>query len=236
YARVNHVFLLPVDPVALNIPHYRQIIKQPMDLGTMTQKLKQGQYGKAIEVRKDFDLMIENCLLFNPVGNPVRDLGIELKREFDQAPFEATGPHFSRECFHPTHHGGLPNHPKTWQQRRSSASERSLSEASGHLNLASRWPPSTESSSWPGKGRRQTKAAGSPHPDQTGPGWRGFGCGWKSHPARYRGWPFPAEVRSPVRKARVPGVRGHSGLSRTASSQCHRHRFWKHAGRRSDRP
>ena len=84
YARVNHVFLLPVDPVALNIPHYRQIIKHPMDLGTMTQKLKQGQYGKAIEVRKDFDLMIENCLLFNPVGNPVRDLGIELKREFDQ--------------------------------------------------------------------------------------------------------------------------------------------------------
>ena len=84
YARVNHVFLLPVDPVALNIPHYRQIIKQPMDLGTMTQKLKQGQYGKASEVRKDFDLMIENCLLFNPVGNPVRDLGIELKREFDQ--------------------------------------------------------------------------------------------------------------------------------------------------------
>jgi len=84
HARVNHVFLLPVDPVALNIPHYRQIVKQPMDLGTMTQKLKQGQYGKASEVRKDFDLMIENCLLFNPVGNPVRDLAIELKREFDQ--------------------------------------------------------------------------------------------------------------------------------------------------------
>jgi bromodomain-containing factor 1 len=84
YARVNHVFLMPVDPVALNIPHYRQIVKNPMDLGTMTQKLKQGQYGKASEVRKDFDLMIENCLLFNPAGNPVRDLGIELKREFDQ--------------------------------------------------------------------------------------------------------------------------------------------------------
>lgn len=84
YARVNHVFLLPVDPVALNIPHYRQIVRHPMDLGTMTQKLKQGQYGKASEVRKDFDLMIDNCLLFNPVGNPVRDLAIELKREFDQ--------------------------------------------------------------------------------------------------------------------------------------------------------
>lgn len=83
YAQVNHVFLMPVDPVALNIPHYRQIIKKPMDLGTMTQKLKQGQYGKASELKADFDLMIENCLHFNPPGNPVRDLGIQLKREFD---------------------------------------------------------------------------------------------------------------------------------------------------------
>jgi bromodomain-containing factor 1 len=83
YAQLNHVFLMPVDPVALNIPHYRQIIKKPMDLGTMTQKLKQGQYGKASELKGDFDLMIENCIAFNPPGNPVRDLGIQLKREFD---------------------------------------------------------------------------------------------------------------------------------------------------------
>ncbi|KAM0720042.1 hypothetical protein Q7P37_004177 [Cladosporium fusiforme] len=83
YAQVNHVFLMPVDPVALNIPHYRQVIKHPMDLGTMTQKLKQGQYGKAIEFKKDFDLMVENCLVFNPHGNPVRDLGIQLRREFE---------------------------------------------------------------------------------------------------------------------------------------------------------
>lgn len=83
YAQVNHVFLMPVDPVALNIPHYRQVIKHPMDLGTMTQKLKQGQYGKASEFRKDFDLMVDNCLSFNPPGNPVRDLGIQLRREFE---------------------------------------------------------------------------------------------------------------------------------------------------------
>jgi bromodomain-containing factor 1 len=84
YAQLNHVFLMPVDPVALNIPHYRNIIKKPMDLGTMTQKLKQGQYGKAAELKADFDLMIDNCIHFNPPGNPVRDLGIQLKREFDR--------------------------------------------------------------------------------------------------------------------------------------------------------
>ncbi|WFD39040.1 uncharacterized protein MJAP1_002010 [Malassezia japonica] len=32
-------FLQPVDPIALNIPHYTQIITHPMDLGTIDQKL-----------------------------------------------------------------------------------------------------------------------------------------------------------------------------------------------------
>lgn len=83
YASLNSIFLAPVDPVALNIPHYRQVVKHPMDLGTMSQKLKQGQYARAGEFKKDFDLMVSNCLAFNPPGNPVRDLGIQLQREFE---------------------------------------------------------------------------------------------------------------------------------------------------------
>lgn len=83
FASSNSVFLAPVDPVALNIPHYRQVVKHPMDLGTMTQKLKQGQYAKASEVKRDFDLMIQNCLAFNPTGNVVRDMGIQLQRDFE---------------------------------------------------------------------------------------------------------------------------------------------------------
>ena len=83
YAAFNSVFQQPVDPVALNIPNYRQIIKQPMDLATMRQKLKQGQYGSAKECRKDFELMIENCLTFNPTGNMVRDMGISMRRQFE---------------------------------------------------------------------------------------------------------------------------------------------------------
>jgi bromodomain-containing factor 1 len=83
YGHCNSLFLAPVDPVALNIPHYRQVVKHPMDLGTMAQKLKHGQYGRAAEVKKDFDLMISNCLAFNPPGNAVRDLGIQLQRDFE---------------------------------------------------------------------------------------------------------------------------------------------------------
>lgn len=82
YGMYNSAFLVPVDPVALNIPHYRQVVKNPMDLGTMAQKLKTGQYGKAGEFQKDFELMVQNCLAFNPPGNPVRDMAIHLKREF----------------------------------------------------------------------------------------------------------------------------------------------------------
>lgn len=83
YGNLNHVFQMPVDPVALNIPNYHHVIKHPMDLSTMVQKMKSGQYGTAGEFKKDFELMIKNCLTFNPVGNPVRDLAIGFQREFE---------------------------------------------------------------------------------------------------------------------------------------------------------
>lgn len=83
YATLNHVFQTPVDPVALNIPNYFQVIKHPMDMSTMAQRLKAGEYGTADEFKKDFDLMIKNCLAFNPAGNPVRDLAIQFQREFE---------------------------------------------------------------------------------------------------------------------------------------------------------
>jgi bromodomain-containing factor 1 len=37
----SFAFVVPVDPVALNIPHYFSIIQHPMDLGTVEQKLAQ---------------------------------------------------------------------------------------------------------------------------------------------------------------------------------------------------
>jgi bromodomain-containing factor 1 len=84
YGQYNHPFQTPVDPVALNIPQYRSIIKQPMDLGTMATKLKHGEYGTAREFKADFDLVIKNCMLFNPAGNPVRDMAVQLSRDFEE--------------------------------------------------------------------------------------------------------------------------------------------------------
>lgn len=39
-----HIFLVPVNPVALNIPSYFTIIKEPMDISTVEQKIAHGQY------------------------------------------------------------------------------------------------------------------------------------------------------------------------------------------------
>ncbi|KAK3056376.1 transcription initiation at TATA-containing promoter protein [Extremus antarcticus] len=84
YGHLNHPFLVPVDPVALNIPHYHQVIRRPMDLGTMGTKLRLGEYGTAAEFKKDFDQVTKNCTQFNPPGNPIRDMAIALQREFEQ--------------------------------------------------------------------------------------------------------------------------------------------------------
>ncbi|KAK4155297.1 hypothetical protein C8A00DRAFT_13690 [Chaetomidium leptoderma] len=62
---INAAFMQPVDPVALNIPHYHKLIKKPMDLQTMFNKLGSGEYTSWKEFDKDFDLIIKNCRNFN---------------------------------------------------------------------------------------------------------------------------------------------------------------------------
>jgi histone acetyltransferase len=56
-------FLFPVQEE--HAPNYSEIIKHPMDLGTMEKKLKDGVYQSKSEFIRDFDLMIENCRTYN---------------------------------------------------------------------------------------------------------------------------------------------------------------------------
>ncbi|KAF4550240.1 Bromodomain-containing protein [Elsinoe fawcettii] len=83
YDHMTIYFREPVDPVALNIPHYFQIIKKPMDMQTVTNKLKNGQYGSAEEFKSDFDLIFHNCFKFNPADNGVHQTGKTLQGEFE---------------------------------------------------------------------------------------------------------------------------------------------------------
>ena len=56
------IFHEPVDPKKLNIPDYLDIIKQPMDFGTVKNKLNNNQYLKFGDFLYDVNLVFENCI------------------------------------------------------------------------------------------------------------------------------------------------------------------------------
>lgn len=80
----NQWFTLPVDPVALNIPTYHSVIKQPMDLGTMNEKLQRGEYESAKDFKSDFNLIVKNCVKFNGEPHPVTDAVKQLEALFEK--------------------------------------------------------------------------------------------------------------------------------------------------------
>ncbi|KAK1827025.1 Bromodomain-containing factor 1 [Podospora conica] len=86
YYDFNSSFMVPVDPVALNIPSYHKIVKKPMDLTTMSKKLAAGEYQSAKDFERDFDLIIKNCRLFNGDEHVIykQALGLQqiFRREF----------------------------------------------------------------------------------------------------------------------------------------------------------
>ncbi|TPX68881.1 hypothetical protein SpCBS45565_g02837 [Spizellomyces sp. 'palustris'] len=84
HAAYNFPFLQPVDPIALGIPHYTDIIKNPMDLSTIRRKLDAGDYHTAEEFEADARLMFNNCYTFNPPGTDVYNFGKKLEEVFER--------------------------------------------------------------------------------------------------------------------------------------------------------
>eukprot|EP00804_Cyclotella_cryptica_P016090 CCRYP_004216-RC/>CCRYP_004216-RC protein AED:0.23 eAED:0.23 QI:0/0.33/0.25/1/0.33/0.25/4/186/1344 len=58
-------FAIPVDPVALGIPTYFEIIKNPMDLGTINSRLESGELDSPEEFIRLVRLVFENAVTFN---------------------------------------------------------------------------------------------------------------------------------------------------------------------------
>jgi len=65
------VFNEPVDPVALRIPDYPRIVKNPMDLGTIRKRLDGGYYKELEQFKSDVCLVFKNGMLFNPPENEI---------------------------------------------------------------------------------------------------------------------------------------------------------------------
>jgi hypothetical protein len=64
-------FLDPVDPIQFNIPDYFEIVKSPMDFGTIDKKLSTDEYNTVEEFKSDVQLIFDNCYLYNHAGDPV---------------------------------------------------------------------------------------------------------------------------------------------------------------------
>lgn len=77
-------FLEPVDPIALGIPTYFDIIKNPMDLRTVEAKLKNGDYDAPEQFENDMRLIWNNALIFNPPGSQVHRMAENLSGYFEE--------------------------------------------------------------------------------------------------------------------------------------------------------
>jgi len=78
------VFLEPVDWKALKLPTYPKVVKKPMDLGTVQQKLEAGKYAKVED--------LVNAKLFNAEGSDIHDLATLLEEEFGSTCEVTSGP------------------------------------------------------------------------------------------------------------------------------------------------
>ncbi|KAK4653670.1 Transcriptional activator spt7 [Podospora pseudocomata] len=66
-------------------PDYYNIIRQPMDMGTMTKKLKQLQYKSKTEFVTDLNLIWDNCLRYNQdMAHPFRRLANSMRKEAEK--------------------------------------------------------------------------------------------------------------------------------------------------------
>ncbi|CCG80638.1 putative Transcription regulator BDF1 [Taphrina deformans PYCC 5710] len=77
-------FYQPVDAKALGLHDYHTIIRNPMDLATMQQKLNAGEYESADDFEYDMRLMFRNCYKYNGPGTPVNAMGKRLENVFNE--------------------------------------------------------------------------------------------------------------------------------------------------------
>eukprot|EP00543_Licmophora_paradoxa_P005523 CAMPEP_0202442058 /NCGR_PEP_ID=MMETSP1360-20130828/1543_1 /ASSEMBLY_ACC=CAM_ASM_000848 /TAXON_ID=515479 /ORGANISM="Licmophora paradoxa, Strain CCMP2313" /LENGTH=872 /DNA_ID=CAMNT_0049057301 /DNA_START=30 /DNA_END=2648 /DNA_ORIENTATION=- len=91
----SSLFMEPVDPVALNIPSYFDIVKRPMDISTLALNLEKGVYSKIPPksagrtpaarmlngpFKEDAMRIFDNAILFNPPDDFVHDAAQNSKR------------------------------------------------------------------------------------------------------------------------------------------------------------
>ncbi|CRL04480.1 CLUMA_CG017560, isoform B [Clunio marinus] len=76
-------FYKPVDAKMLGLHDYHDIIKKPMDLGTVKRKMDEREYKTAAEFEADVRLIFTNCYKYNPPDHDVVKMGRKLQDVFE---------------------------------------------------------------------------------------------------------------------------------------------------------
>ncbi|XP_058809499.1 homeotic protein female sterile isoform X3 [Phymastichus coffea] len=76
-------FYKPVDADLLGLHDYHDIIKKPMDLGTVKQKMDKREYNSASEFAADVRLIFTNCYKYNPPDHDVVAMAKKLQDVFE---------------------------------------------------------------------------------------------------------------------------------------------------------
>jgi hypothetical protein len=83
--RSGATFSIPVDPEKHHCPNYFQIIAKPMDLGTVMDKLHEGEYASHEDWAADVALVFTNAMTYNPASHWVHQAAQALHSEFRSA-------------------------------------------------------------------------------------------------------------------------------------------------------
>mmetsp|Transcript_19996 Transcript_19996/g.37121 ORF Transcript_19996/g.37121 Transcript_19996/m.37121 type:complete len:322 (+) Transcript_19996:2102-3067(+) len=77
-------FLQPVDPVALNLSDYLEVIKDPMDLSTVERNLKVGVYANSQQFANDVRRIWLNAFTYNSVNSEMFFITLEMATYFEK--------------------------------------------------------------------------------------------------------------------------------------------------------
>lgn len=76
-------FYQPVDAELLGLHDYHEIIKKPMDFGTVKQKMDNREYRTPQDFAADVRLIFTNCYKYNPSDHDVVAMARKLQDVFE---------------------------------------------------------------------------------------------------------------------------------------------------------
>ncbi|KDP35948.1 hypothetical protein JCGZ_09920 [Jatropha curcas] len=80
----GYIFNMPVDVEGLMLHDYFDIVKNPMDLGTIKSKLGKNMYDSPVDFAADVRLTFNNAMKYNPKGHEVYNLAQQQLLRFEE--------------------------------------------------------------------------------------------------------------------------------------------------------